>query len=192
MAIDSFSYVTLPWIFYLISSFIIDFVLFWLKTSTFNSFLWTIKSVILTFPLIMWCNTDLKRVVTCCVADIDLSKITEQILATCLVSVMYPDQPLSVGRGSPFYIKIKYVHFQWDLLFSWYIFFKSMLTRIRYICCSWVFIYCHISFLFHFGKGCSQPSNNQMSQSHIFICWLMMGYNCIFVFFPEGACGRPL
>ena len=54
---------------------------------------------------------------------------------------------------------------------SWYLSFKSMLARIRYSCCSCLFIYCCIFILFHFGKGCSQPSNNQMSHTHIFNCF---------------------
>ena len=53
----------------------------------------------------MWCDIALKRDRTCCVADRDSSKITEQILATFLVSAISPGLSLSFGWGYPFLLK---------------------------------------------------------------------------------------
>ena len=77
-------------------------------------------------------------------------------------------QPSTVHFLHPIVIEMKRVHFQWNWFFSWCLFYGSMLSRIRYSCFSWVFIYCCILYWIQFGKGCSQASNNQMSHSHIF------------------------
>ena len=106
MAIDRFSSVMLPWLFFVIVvSFILDFVLVWLNTSTFIYLLWKIKPEILTCSIRLWCDTASKRDRTCCVVDIYSSKITEYILAACLVSAMSPALPLSFGRGYPFLLE---------------------------------------------------------------------------------------
>ena len=106
MVVDRFSSVTVLWLcFFPRAYFIIDFVLDWLKTDTFISLVWTIKSALLTCSIKLWCDIALKRAGTCCVVDGDSSKTTEQILATCIVFVVSPDLPLSFGWGSPFLLK---------------------------------------------------------------------------------------
>ena len=101
MAVYCFSSVTLPWLsFVLRDSFIIAFLLFWLKTATLIYFLRTIKSALLKCSIRLKWDTDLKRARFFCVADRYSSKITEQILATFLVSAMSPALPLSFGQGA--------------------------------------------------------------------------------------------
>ena len=106
MAVYCFSSIALPWLFFVPrASFIIAFVFVWLKTATFIYLLWTMKPELLTCSIRLWCNKYLKRAKTCCVADRDSYKITEQILATCLASSISPGLSLSFGWGYPFLLK---------------------------------------------------------------------------------------
>ena len=90
--------------FVLISSLVIFFVLIWWKTATFVFLPWTIKPALLTCLIRLWYDTDLKRARTCCVSDMNPSKITEQLLAICLYSIMSPDLQLVFGRGSTLFL----------------------------------------------------------------------------------------
>ena len=179
----SFLFINLPWLlFVLIASFIIDFLLVWLKTATFIYMIWTIKPALLTSLIRLWFDTALKRARNFCFADRDLSKIKETVLDNCLVYDMSHTLPLSFGRGYSFLLKWNAFIFNgiccwvndFYLNLFWRVSDKSVVVEYLYI-----LLY---SSVFKSGKDCSQPSNNQMSHLHILI-FLMMGCNYIFMFF---------
>ena len=137
----------------------------------------------------LWWDTALKRARTCCVVDRYLSKITENIgYLSCLCRV--PWSTTFIWLWFSIFIVMKHVHFHWNWFLSWCHFFKSMLARIRYTCCSWFFIYCCIIFWFKFWGGCSQPSNNHMIHLHnlqfVFWWWAANIFLCSSKKVPAG------